>query len=201
MATDGSDVIQPIVNITGEQISLGPLRHDLLPLYQRWHNDFATQRTYADPPEPTTIEHWAARYERWLVGADAVRFTLYERATLRPIGITNLHRIDLRNRTAAFGMLIGATTDRGKGYGTEATRLMLDYAFTALGLHNVMLTVLEFNRAGRRVYERAGFRECGRRREAHRIGGKWWDVISMDCLASESESPVLARIFVAEEPR
>jgi len=63
-----------------------------------------------------------------------------------------------------------------------------------------MLTVLEFNRAGRRVYEKAGFRECGRR-EAHRRGGKWWDVISMDCLASEFASPVLARIFVADEPR
>ena len=201
MATDGSDAIQPIVNITGAQVALGPLRHDLLPLYQRWHNDFATQRTYADPLEPTTREHWAARYERWLLGANAVRFTLYERATLRPIGITNLHRIDLRNRTAAFGMLIGATTDRGKGYGTEATRLMLEYAFTALGLHNVMLTVLEFNRAGRRVYEKAGFKECGRRREAHMMGGTLWDVIAMECLASEFESPVLARIFVADEPR
>jgi len=120
---------------------------------------------------------------------------------LRPIGITNLHRIDLRNRTAAFGMLIGATTDRGKGYGTEATHLMLDYAFTALGLHNVMLTVLEFNRAGRRVYEKAGFRECGRRREAHMMGGKLWDVIAMECLASEFARPVLARIVVADEPR
>ncbi len=201
MARDGSDTIQPIVNIPGEQVVLGLLHHDLLPLYQRWHNDFATQRTYADPLEPTTSEHWAARYERWLRGTDAVRFTLYERATLRPIGITNLHRIDLRNRTAAFGMLIGATTDRGKGYGTEATHLMLDYAFTALGLHNVMLTVLPFNRAGRRVYEKAGFRECGRRREAHMMGGKWEDVIAMECLASEFESPVLARIFVADEPR
>ncbi len=36
----------------------------------------------------------------------------------------------------------------GRGYGTETTRLMLDYAFTALGLHNVMLTVFVFNAAG-----------------------------------------------------
>jgi len=192
--------MQTVGDITGEQVALGPLRHDLLPLYQRWHNDFATQRTYADPLEPTTIEHWAARYERWLLGADAVRFTLYERATVRPIGITNLHRIDLRNRTAAFGMLIGATTDRGQGYGTEATRVMLEYAFTVLGLHNVMLTVLEFTRAGRHAYEKAGFRECGRRACAW-MGGMLWDTIYMESLASEFARPGLAGSLVPDEPR
>ena len=49
---------------------------------------------------------------------------------------------------------------------------MLDYAFTALGLHSVMLIVDEFNLAGRRAYEKAGFREFGRRRQCHWIGGR-----------------------------
>jgi RimJ/RimL family protein N-acetyltransferase len=49
---------------------------------------------------------------------------------------------------------MGKPDCRGKGYGTGTTRLMLDYAFTALGLHNVMLTVFEFNSAG------MGFQEC-----------------------------------------
>ena len=44
-------------------------------------------------------------------------------------------------------------------YGTEATRLVLDYAFTALGLHSVMLTCYEFNLAGRRAYEKVGFHD------------------------------------------
>ena len=47
-----------------------------------------------------------------------------------------------------------------------AMRLLLDYAFTVLGLHSVMLTVVEYNHAGRRCYEKAGFREMGRRRES-----------------------------------
>ncbi len=102
------------------------------------------------------------------------------------MSITNLHRIDLRHRTAAFGMLIGAMTDRGKGYGTEATRVMPAYAFTALGLHNVMLTVLEFDRAGRHAYEKAGFWECGRQTCAW-MGGMLWDTIAMASLASEFE--------------
>jgi hypothetical protein len=69
--------------------------------------------------------------------------------------------VDHRNRSATFGILIGEPECRGKGYGTETTRLMLDYAFTALGLHNVMLTVFEFNPAG------TGFQFCKKTPESH----------------------------------
>ena len=75
-------------------------------------------------------------------------FAIYERATLRPIGNTTPQGLDRRNRSASFGIIIGEPEFRGRGLGTETTRLMLDYAFTALGLHNVMLTVFEFNPAG-----------------------------------------------------
>ena len=46
-------------------------------------------------------------------------FTIYERVTLRPIGNTGLHKIDFRNRTAEFGIMIGEKDCWGKGYGTE----------------------------------------------------------------------------------
>jgi diamine N-acetyltransferase len=78
---------------------------------------------------------------------------------------------------------------------------MLDIAFTALGLHSIMLTVYAFNLAGRRAYEKAGFREVGRRRQSHRVGGHYWDEIIMDCLATEFTSPVLSRVFEPEAPR
>jgi diamine N-acetyltransferase len=117
-------------------------------------------------------------------------FTIYERETLRPIGNTALHGLDHRNRSASFGIIIGEPEFRGRGLGTETTRLMLDYAFTALGLHNVMLTVFEFNPAGLRAYEKAGFRPIGRRRECRVMGGKVYDEIYMDCLAPEFERPV-----------
>jgi RimJ/RimL family protein N-acetyltransferase len=97
--------------------------------------------------------------------------------------------------------MIGEVEHRGKGLGTEATKLTLDYAFTTLGLHNVMLTVYEFNLAGFRAYEKAGFRECGRRRECHWMGGRFWDEIYMDCLVTEFSSPVLGGIFVPDPPR
>ncbi len=78
-----------------------------------------------------------------------------------------------------------ATDARGKGYGTETARLLLDDAFTALGLHSVYLTVAEYNLAGRRAYERAGFTGTGHRRQAWRMAGRFWDEIIMDCLSDE----------------
>jgi RimJ/RimL family protein N-acetyltransferase len=142
---------EPILNVAGELVALGPLRRDLLPLYQRWINDLGTMRTLGLSPLPMTSEKEQDWYDRQSKTEDDVPFTIYEKGTLRPIGNTGLHGVDHRNRSATFGILIGEPECRGKGYGTESTSLMLDYAFTALGLHNVMLMVLEFNPAGSRI--------------------------------------------------
>lgn len=190
---------EPILNVVGELVALGPLRRDLLPVYQRWINDLGTMRTLAVPPLPMTSEKEQDWYDRQSKTEEDVPFTIYERETLRPIGNTGLHGVDYRNRTATFGIIIGEPESRGKGYGTEATRLMLDYAFTALGLHNVMLTVFEFNPAGIRAYEKAGFKEIGRRRKCRMMGARLWDEIYMDCLSSEFESPVLKRIYAPDD--
>ncbi len=192
----------PILNIVGERVALGPIRKDLVPLYQRWFNDFHMLRTLGMRPGPMTLEQEEGWYERASrESPDSVVFTIYERGSWQPIGTTGLGQIDFRNRTAEFGISIGEPAARGRGYGTETTRLVLDYAFTALGLNNVMLRVFEYNLAGRRAYEKAGFREIGRRRAARYMAGRYWDEILMDCLASEFESPVLGEIFVPDVPR
>ena len=189
---------KPVLNIEGNLVALGPLRRELLPLYQRWINDLSTTRTLDLPPHPMTMEKEQDWYEQQSRAEDNVPFTIYERETLRPIGNTGLDGVDHRNWTATFGILIGEPECRGKGYGTETTRLMLDYAFTALGLHNVILTVFEYNVVGIRTYEKAGFKVIGRRRECRMMGGKLWDDIYMDCLSSEFESPTLHRIYAPD---
>jgi len=186
---------QPILNIVGELVALGPLRRDLIPDYQRWINDLATVRNLILPPLPMAREQEESWYEERTKAVDEAFFTVYERSTMRPIGNTCLQPVDHRNRSAEFGIIIGEPDARGKGYGTETTRLMLDYAFTALGLHNVMLTVFEFNPAGVRAYAKAGFKEFGRRRECRLMGEKLWDEVYMQCLSTGFESPVLGRIF------
>ena len=189
-----------ILNITGEKVALGPLRRDLIPTYYQWKNALSTSRTLG-LSWPTTLEQEDAAYRQSLDNSQRVDFTIYERATLRPIGTTYLYEIDDRHSRAGFGIIIGEENARGKGYGTEATRLTLDYAFTALGLSNVLLTVYEFNLAGIHAYRKAGFQEIGRRRRCSRLGQRLWDLIYMDCVADDFESPVLGEVFGADEGR
>jgi diamine N-acetyltransferase len=190
-----TDLDAPIFNIEGELVALGPLRREHIPLYLRWINDFGTTRTLGIPPRPMTLEQETAWYEQAAVDETRTGFTIYERATGRAIGNCGLHEVDLANRRTVVGIMIGEPDARGRGYGTEAMRLLLDYAFTVLGMHSVMLTVVEYNGAGRRCYEKVGFREMGRRRESRWYNGRFWDEIHMDILASEFTSPVLATIL------
>lgn len=195
MDTPKPDVGQPIINIVGEKVALGPQRRDLLPLYQRWINDFEVTRTLHVGAYPITAEAEEAWYERVTKSERDAVFVVYERATMRPIGNTGLHRIDRGNRTAEFGIVIGEKDCWGKGYGTEATALVLDYGFNWLGLHSIILSVYSANERAIRAYTRAGFRPIGRWREAVRRGGRAYDLILMDCLASEFESPALRRLL------
>ncbi len=185
----------PIVNIEGELVSLGPLGKAMLPLFQRWINDFNVQHRVGIELGPMTLEDEERWYESATAGSHSHAFAIHDRATKSLIGSTNLHAVDYRQGSAAFGIMIGEPTARGKGFGTETASLMLDYAFTILGLHSVNLTVAGFNYAGQAAYRNAGFKECGRLREHIRFAGRWWDQVQMDCLAHEFESPVLARII------
>lgn len=193
----------PVLSIIGEKVALGPIRRDLVPLYYRWINDFAVLRTL-HIPRPSTLEEIEAAFETQVAEERqrrVVYFTVYDRATFHPIGRTDLGDINYRDRRADFGIEIGEADYRGRGYGTEATCLTLDYAFTALGLHSVALETWEYNRAAQRAYAKAGFREIGRRRQAKFMGGKLWGIVYMDCLSTEFVSPVLGQILVPDELR
>jgi RimJ/RimL family protein N-acetyltransferase len=200
-ASNGS---RPVVNIVGEHVALGPMRHDLIETYHRWFNDFRMLRTTGASAQPQTVETVEAQYASLATPEQdphGVSFTIYCSSDWAPIGSTRLVDVDFHHATAEFVIFIGEPLERGKGYGTEATRLMLNYAFTALGLRNVLLKVYEFNLAGQHAYRKAGFREFGRRHRCHFMGGKFWDVIYMECLAADFQSPALHHVFVPDAPR
>ncbi len=71
---------QPVINIQGDTVALGPLRRDLIPTYHRWHNDIATTRTFA-LFQPTTLEQEEASYAQLTTAPQMAFFTVYERAS------------------------------------------------------------------------------------------------------------------------
>jgi len=183
---------EPIINITGEKVALGPFGRGIVPLLSKWDNDFEVSFFSGDPLRSVPRDTTEARFEQSNreISRDRVDYIIYEQATLRPIGLTELRRISYKNRTADFGILIGEKDCWSKGYGTETTLLMLDYGFTILGLHNISLETYGYNERAIKAYERAGFKIMGRRREVNRWGGKVYDEIIMDCLATEFETPL-----------
>ena len=84
---------------------------------------------------------------------------------------------------AEFGVAIGDR--RGRGLGTEATRLTVQWAFRTLGLRNVMLGALACNQGALRAYEKAGFRRIGVRRAAEMSRGERADVVYMDIVPED----------------
>src|SRR5262249_4498221 len=158
-----------------ERVALGPLAAAHVPLVQRWLNDFQVARTLGHAPLPIPLDAERAWFERTLDRDDRVHFAIYE-LPQRPIGFTHLHPIDTFARSAQMGIVIGERDARGRGLGTEATRLLARYAGECLGLATVGLEVLATHAQGIRAYERAGFVVVGRRAAAA-IAGRPQDLL------------------------
>ena len=116
---------------------------------------------------------------------DIVIFGIRLRKSGNMIGSCQLHSIDHGHRSAELQIRISETAERGLGYGTEATRLLLDFAFKDLSLNRIYLHVFSNNAVAIRVYEKAGFVREGILREAAHIEGKYLDVVVMGILRQE----------------
>lgn len=193
----------PMINIRGDRVALGPLGVEHADALCRWQNDYAVMRNWEFLPGPRTVDGVRHRFEPGEFYADPanVVFAVYDIAGWHLVGMAGLFHVDHVNRIAEFFVMIGDAPNRGKGYGTEATRLVLDHAFTALGLASVMLRVFEYNLAGIRAYEKAGFQRVGIRRKSKFMGGRVWDTLVMDAVADEFDSPVLGGILAPDTPR
>lgn len=104
------------------------------------------------------------------------------------IGEVFLHQIDMNDKRARFAIGIFDSNLIGKGLGTEATKLVLDFAFNTLKLHRVDLRVLDYNKRAIRSYEKAGFKVEGIERESAFIRGKWHNDVMMSILEQEYTS-------------
>ena len=131
---------------------------------------------------PEEIERFFASR---VVGQEALAMAIHERDGDRLVGTCAFSQFDGDNGSALYHITIGEKDAWGRGYGTEATQLMLDHAFDVLGLHRVALYVFEFNERAIRAYRRCGFVIEGRSRESIFRDGRWWDEIAMSVLESD----------------
>jgi RimJ/RimL family protein N-acetyltransferase len=170
--------------LIGKKCYLSPINIDDAEKYTEWLNDLEVSKYLAFSRRQLTVDREREVLDEWSK-KEAQVFGIIDKQTDKLIGNCGLFNTDHTNRRAEFGIFIGDKSYWGKGYGTEASILILDYGFNILNLHNIMLEVFSFNTRAIRSYEHIGFKIIGRRRESKIICGKKYDIIYMDILADE----------------
>lgn len=147
---------------------------------------------------PDSIEARREGYQHQARGTDdQLRFTVYDMTAAPPVPAgTTAVLIDHHVRTGEFIIQLGEDASRGRGIGTEATRLTLDYAFHVTNLACVYLTVLAPNTRAISAYEKAGFRKSGERRNSGYWLGQRVNEVLMDAIPEDFPGPSAVRNLV-----
>jgi RimJ/RimL family protein N-acetyltransferase len=169
-------------------VRLRPTAEQDLPLFVRWLNDPEVSYWLSISEGPAlTLESEREWYEEMRADAAQVVWCI-ETEEGQPIGNLGLHAVDEAQGRATLGIVICEKGFWGRGYGTEAIRKVLRYAFAELGLRRVDLHVDEDNARGIRCYEKCGFVREGLLR-AHRLRrGRPVDAVVMAVLREDWEA-------------
>ena len=152
--------------LTGDLVTLRRHAPQNVDAFRRWYADPEIARLARYQQAPMRRDEIERFFAARVVGPDALAMAVHERTTDRLIGTCAFSQLDGDNGSALYHITIGEKDAWGHGYGTEATRLMLDHAFGTLGLHRIGLSVFSFNERAIRSYKSCGFVMEGRAREA-----------------------------------
>ena len=182
MTQDTSHMQNPF--IVGERIYLRPLEptqdnH----LYSTWMNNEEIRRYFSI--YPTSDTRGKERLELLYKDGKHIIFGVALKSDNTLIGLVGLKDINYINQSAEFYVIIGDPAGWGKGYGTEATKLMVRYGFMELNLNRIQTQDMEENVGGWRADEKAGFKYEGTLRQVILRFGKYHDVRVYSLLRSE----------------
>ncbi len=174
--------------IIGERIILREYRQADLKEIREWVNDPEVVANLSDiflyPHTLTQTENWLTTQ---LEGKGNEGFVIAHKDSQEYIGQIDFVSIDWRNRVGEIGIVIGAAKNRGQGFGSEAIRLLQQFAFATLNLNKIELKVHDYNERAFHCYQKCGFREEGRLRERFFRQGRYTDYIQMGILKREYE--------------
>ena len=172
--------------LNGERVTLRPLEEgDLDGPYKEWIN-LQEADTFT---EHAQFPHSRSDLEDYLNSRNGssshVWLAIIERTTNRHIGNIELSDIDWVHRKAKYSIIVGDASAQGKGYGFEASTLLLRHAFEKLNLNRVELGVHEHNTPAIKLYRKLGFTEEGSLRQAFLRNGEFRDMVIMGLLSND----------------
>ncbi len=163
--------------IKGEKIYLRAVELEDLDKLYVWEND----------PEVWSVSLSSMIYSKFILKEyiDNAAKSIYEMGQQRlmicrssddmPIGTADLFDFDAQNRRAGVGILIYDKEDRGKGYASEALKLIEWYAVKAYDMNQLYCNVVDNNEASKTLFSKMGYSLCGCKKRWLLIGGEWYD--------------------------
>jgi [ribosomal protein S5]-alanine N-acetyltransferase len=178
----------PRAFLIGRRVHLRPMEEEDALTFTEWMND-PELRSFLTIRFPLSLK----AEKEWINGMTVkgtprdIPLAIERRSDGRLIGSVGLHQIDWVTRRASTGIIICPASMRGKGYGTEAKNLLIDYAFGELGLHSLWALAVEGNAPSVHALEKQGYERNGLYREAVLVKGVRRNLIYFDLLREEWE--------------
>ncbi len=171
-------------SLIGERVHLRPFGRNDLSYVLKWSRDPEIRKLTGEvaPMSRAEAEEF---YRKVCTDKDRIWFAIVLKEGNRVIGESGLLRMFKPWRCTDMTIIIGEKDAWGQGYGTEAGRLVLDYAFNRLGFHRVSIGVVAFNEVALRFWEGLGFRKEGVQRDGYYCDGRYSDFVMMSILEGE----------------
>jgi RimJ/RimL family protein N-acetyltransferase len=175
----------------GKTVCLAPIDHDKDPeVESKWTHDPDYLRLLNPQPiRPLSPAQVKKKYEAIEKEVEETKnlfyFTIRRREDDRLVGFARLYWIEWTNSNGFVQLGIGNPADRGRGYGSQALQMLLRYAFTELNLYRLTAIIAGYNPAALHLFNKFGFAEEVRRRQALNRDGQRWDAIHLGILHNE----------------
>lgn len=173
-----------IKKLEGTKIYLSPMSLEDAEAFSKWISD----RSVSDNTHSTSKIYNIETEKEWIKNIlenKEPTFSIVLQENDELIGNCGLMNIKQIDGTAEIGIMIGEEENRNKGYGSEAIRLLLEFGFDVLKLHNIDLRVFDFNKRAIACYKKLGFKEYGIKHECYYLNGKYHNEILLEMLEKD----------------
>ncbi|MBU3194546.1 GNAT family N-acetyltransferase [Clostridium algidicarnis] len=165
----------------GEKVCLRAYKEEDIEKVTSFVNDKELKKFYdTDVSFPITL--WEE--EKWVKSQKADKsgeynFAIEDIKTKMYIGGCNIQNVNWLTRVALVGIMIGDKDYLGKGYGTDAMKVLMNFIFKDMNIHKIRLSTFSFNIRAQKSYEKCGFHVEGILKDEIFKDGKYYDEIVM----------------------
>lgn len=166
------------MKLENEMIVLKPITDEYTETIVGWRNKESVKKHFVYQ-KPFTVEGHRDWLNNMVATGKVAQFIIFSKNDQKDVGSVFLRDIDGEHHKAEYGIFIGEDDARGRGIGTAAAELILNYGFEELKLHKIFLRVFADNGRAVHSYEKAGFQQEAYLKDDVFVDGKYKDIILM----------------------